>query len=228
MEGGGGASVQGVRDGIESESIGLTGIGIGSADIGIGRTGTEAIEVTEATDTDRDQGREIESLTETETESASVSTAGDAHGQGARSGAIWTDTVDITTIVLADQMMILTAVDTELFRCTSIGLALSFGMIRYTLQALLFFYQRSVGSIQIFVCVAYSSSWPFFALAGRSGMDIIFTTRLVQPVKCCVRCPLPVSGLYCSQANPVFFHSRKTFSTRFLRRLEYVIRARAC
>jgi hypothetical protein len=154
MEGGGGASAQGVRDGIESESIGLTGIGIGSADIGIGRTGTEAIEVTGATDTDRDRGREIE----TETESASVSTAGDAHGQGARSGAIGTDTVDITTIVLADQMMIFTAVDTELFRCTSIGLALSFGMIRYTLQALLFFYQRSVGSIQIFVCVAYSSS----------------------------------------------------------------------
>jgi hypothetical protein len=125
MEGGGGASVQGVRDGIENESIGLIGIGIGSADISIGRTGTENIEVTEATDTDRDQDREIESLTETETESASVSTAGDAHGQGARSGAIETDTVDVTTIVLADQMMILTVVDTKLFRCTCIGLALS-------------------------------------------------------------------------------------------------------
>lgn len=47
----------------------------------------------------------------------------------------------------------------------------------------------------------------------RSGMIIMFTTKLVHPVKCCVRCPAPVSGLYCSQAKPVFSHSRKTFST---------------
>jgi hypothetical protein len=47
----------------------------------------------------------------------------------------------------------------------------------------------------------------------RSGMTIMFTTKLVHPVKCCVRCPSPVSGLYCSHAKPVFSHSRKTFST---------------
>jgi hypothetical protein len=39
----------------------------------------------------------------------------------------------------------------------------------------------------------------------RSGIAIILTTKLVQPVKCCVRCPLPVSGLYCSHAKPVSF-----------------------
>lgn len=71
----------------------------------------------------------------------------------------------------------------------------------------------------------YSSSWPVPAPPDRSGMAIMFTTILVQPVKCCVRCPLPVAGLYCSQANPVFFHSRKTFSTRFLRNCEYISRA---
>lgn len=58
----------------------------------------------------------------------------------------------------------------------------------------------------------YSSSvpptlvFPFpFALPGStvSGILMTPTTQLVHPVKCCVRCPLPVSGLYCSQANPV-------------------------
>lgn len=37
----------------------------------------------------------------------------------------------------------------------------------------------------------------------RSSMAMIFTTKLVQPVKCCVRWPLPVSGSYCSHAKPV-------------------------
>lgn len=72
----------------------------------------------------------------------------------------------------------------------------------------------------------YSSSCPTLLPAGRSGIDIIFTTMLVQPVKCCVRCPEPVSGLYCSQANPVAFHSLKTFSTTFFRKFEY--NSRAC
>jgi hypothetical protein len=228
MEGSEGFSVQGVRDGIESESTGLIGIGIGSADIGIGRTAIEVIEAIEVIDTDRDQGREIGSLTETE--SASVNTAGDAHGQEAGSGAIETETVDVTAIVLADQMMILTADDTEFcsLGTQAQGWRWVSGMIRYTLQALLYFLSTLGRFYTKFVCVAYSSSWPFLSLAGKSGMDIIFTTRLVQPVKCCVRCPLPVSGLYCSQANPVFFHSRNTFSTRFFRSLEYVVRARAC
>lgn len=71
----------------------------------------------------------------------------------------------------------------------------------------------------------YSSSWPLFSPAGRSGMDIILTTMLVQPVKCWIRWPLPLSGLYCSKAKPVFFHSPKTFSIRFLRSWEYISRA---
>ena len=76
--------------------------------------------------------------------------------------------------------------------------------------------------------LTYSSSWAEFALSDRSGMAMMLTTILVQPVKCCVRCPLPVSGLYCSQAKPVFFHSRKTFSTKFFRSCEYISRACSC
>lgn len=66
-------------------------------------------------------------------------------------------------------------------------------------------------SLHPFYC-PYSSSvpptlvFPFpFALPGStvSGILITPTTQLVHPVKCCVRWPLPVSGLYCSQANPV-------------------------
>lgn len=56
-------------------------------------------------------------------------------------------------------------------------------------------------------------------------MAIILTTRLVQPVKCCVRCPAPVSGLYCSHAKPVSFQLLYTVSTRFLRRRMYRSRA---
>lgn len=51
-----------------------------------------------------------------------------------------------------------------------------------------------------------------------SGIAMIFTTKLVHPVKCCVRWPSPVSGLYCSHAKPVRSHSRNTLSTRFFRR----------
>lgn len=40
----------------------------------------------------------------------------------------------------------------------------------------------------------------------KSGISIIFTTSVVQPVKCCVLCPAPVSGLYCSHAKPVSCH----------------------
>lgn len=67
----------------------------------------------------------------------------------------------------------------------------------------------------------HSSSlvWPPAPL--RSSMAMILTTRLVQPVKCCVRWPSPVSGLYCSQAKPVSFQLLKMVSTRFLRRRLY-------
>jgi hypothetical protein len=58
-----------------------------------------------------------------------------------------------------------------------------------------------------------------------AGIPIILTTKLVQPVKCCVRCPSPVSGLYCSQANPVSDHDLKTVSTRLVRRRLYKVRA---
>lgn len=51
--------------------------------------------------------------------------------------------------------------------------------------------------------------------APKSGIVINFTTRLVHPVKCWVRWPLPVSGLYCSHAKPVRSHSEKTLFTRF-------------
>lgn len=37
-------------------------------------------------------------------------------------------------------------------------------------------------------------------------MAMILTTMLVHPVKCCMRWPAPVSGLYCSQAKPVSSH----------------------
>lgn len=64
----------------------------------------------------------------------------------------------------------------------------------------------------------HSSSWPTPAEdGGRSGIVIILTTKLVHPVKCWIRWPWPFSGLYCSQANPVLCHSRKTFCTRFVR-----------
>lgn len=56
---------------------------------------------------------------------------------------------------------------------------------------------------------------------------MILTTKLVQPVKCCVRWPAPVSGLYCSHAKPVFSHWSKTLVTRLARRLVYRVRARA-
>jgi len=70
----------------------------------------------------------------------------------------------------------------------------------------------------IYICLYYNSSCLIPELAPlKSGMTIIFTTKLVQPVKCCVRCPAPVSGLYCSHANPVRSHSLKTLSTRFFR-----------
>lgn len=49
----------------------------------------------------------------------------------------------------------------------------------------------------------YNSPWLTAPL--RSGMHMILTTKLVHPVKCCVRCPSPLSGLYCSHANPVVF-----------------------
>jgi hypothetical protein len=54
----------------------------------------------------------------------------------------------------------------------------------------------------------------------KSGIPIILTTRLVHPVKCCVLCPLPVSGLYCSQAKPVSTHSSKTVLMRLTRSSE--------
>lgn len=54
-----------------------------------------------------------------------------------------------------------------------------------------------------------------------SGIPIILTTRLVQPVKCCVLCPLPVSGLYCSHAKPVSTQESKTVLMRFSLRREY-------
>lgn len=69
----------------------------------------------------------------------------------------------------------------------------------------------------------YSSSRD--ALPSRSSMAIILTTRLVQPVKCCVRCPAPVSGLYCSHAKPVSFQLLYTVFTRFLRKRMYRSRA---
>jgi hypothetical protein len=59
-------------------------------------------------------------------------------------------------------------------------------------------------------------------------MLIIFTTKLVHPVKCCVRCPFPVSGLYCSHAKPVSFQLSYTVLTRFLRRSVYSCFAFAC
>ena len=52
----------------------------------------------------------------------------------------------------------------------------------------------------------------------KSGMTIMLTTKLVQPVKCCVLCPSPVSPLYCSHANPVRSHSLNTFFTKFSRK----------
>lgn len=82
---------------------------------------------------------------------------------------------------------------------------------------------------------AYSSSLtrPFSAPAPPpllliSGMAIILTTKLVQPVKCCVRCPSPVSGLYCSHANPVSFQELYTVLTRFCRKEVYSCEARTC
>jgi hypothetical protein len=58
-----------------------------------------------------------------------------------------------------------------------------------------------------------------------AGIPMILTTKLVQPVKCCVRCPSPVSGLYCSQAKPVSDQDLKTVSTRLVRRRLYKVRA---
>lgn len=60
----------------------------------------------------------------------------------------------------------------------------------------------------------YNSS---LILSPSSGIAMILTTKLVHPVKCWVRCPLPVSGLYCSHANPVSFQLSKTVVTRFFR-----------
>lgn len=59
----------------------------------------------------------------------------------------------------------------------------------------------------------YSSSLALPSL--RSGIPMTFTAKLVHPVKCCVRWPLPVSGLYCSQANPVSFQLSYTVVTIF-------------
>lgn len=86
----------------------------------------------------------------------------------------------------------------------------------------------------------YSSSFPStFAstfASGRptvpslkSGKLIILTTKLVHPVKCAVRCPFPVSGLYCSQAKWVFSQFSYTFLTRLTLRLMYnFLDASAC
>lgn len=76
----------------------------------------------------------------------------------------------------------------------------------------------------------YSSSCPSplplpTSASLTSGIARIFTTRLVQPVKCWVRWPLPVSGLYCSHANPVSFQLSYTVSTRFLRSSVYILAA---
>jgi hypothetical protein len=54
----------------------------------------------------------------------------------------------------------------------------------------------------------------------KSGMHIILTTRLVHPVKCCVRCPSPVSGLYCSHAKPDSLQALKTVLMTLRRRPE--------
>lgn len=73
-----------------------------------------------------------------------------------------------------------------------------------------------------------SSSCPFLLpppFSGTSGIAIMFTTKLVHPVKCCVRCPAPVSGLYCSHAKPVSTQDLYTVSTRFLRRAVYILLA---
>lgn len=63
--------------------------------------------------------------------------------------------------------------------------------------------------------------------ASKSGIVIIFTTRLVHPVKCWVRWPWPVSGLYCSHAKPVRSHSEKTLFTRFCLSDVYKFEARS-
>lgn len=70
------------------------------------------------------------------------------------------------------------------------------------------------------ICIFYNSSCPPLS-PGFSAIRMIFTTKLVHPVKCLVLWPWPVSGLYCSQANPVSFHDLYTVSTKFLRRLVY-------
>jgi hypothetical protein len=71
----------------------------------------------------------------------------------------------------------------------------------------------------------YNSSLGF--PPSKSGIFMILTTKLVHPVKCCVLCPLPVSGLYCSHAKPVSFQLSYTVLTRFLRSAEYIFVARA-
>lgn len=76
----------------------------------------------------------------------------------------------------------------------------------------------------------YNSSFIGACLAGpsvpsatppKSGISMMDTIKLVQPVKCCVRWPLPVAGSYCSQAKPVSFQDSKTVLTRLRLRLVY-------
>lgn len=58
----------------------------------------------------------------------------------------------------------------------------------------------------------------------RSGIAKILTISEVQPVKCWVLWPLPVSGLYCSHAKPVSFEDLKTVFPRFRRSSVYISR----
>src|ERR1700712_2220295 len=81
--------------------------------------------------------------------------------------------------------------------------------------------------LKLFIVASYNSSWPLL-LPVRSGKFMILTTMLVQPVKCWVRWPAPVSGLYCSQAKPVSLQDSYTVSTRFLRSSVYMVVARFC
>ena len=210
----------GARTGIAGEIVPVAGIETKIESTGTGGIAMSALIATGATDIGRDPAREITIAKE------------DGHARGLGTGTGKTKitggekTANIRIHAIGTQTLTIGAKSSPLFRSifTSWVLGVYGERIAYRYSNILMLYTKVYLSVDILLFI-YSSSCPVCLLAGRSGIDIIFTTILVQPVKCCVRCPWPVSGLYCSQANPVSFHSLKTFSTTFFRRLEYSSRA---